>query len=152
MENHINKINMENKFDFKKIGAGYLFCFNAECPKKEECIRYAVSRQIPDGICVGQAVLPPACRDGQCKYFKKKQVMTYAYSFEHIYDKVLRKHYTEMRTRLTTYLGNNGMYYSYKHGKRGLTPDQQQHIRNMFADYGYSEYVVFDRYEKQYDF
>lgn len=143
---------MENEFDFKKIGAGYLFCFNAECPKKEECIRYAVSRQIPDDICVGQAVLPPACRDGRCKFFKKKQVVIYAYGFEHIYDKVLRKHYTEMRTRLTAYLGNKGMYYSYKHGKRGLTPDQQQYIHNMFADYGYPEDIVFDKYEKQYDF
>jgi hypothetical protein len=37
-------------------------------------------------------------------------------------------------------------------GKRGLTLDQQQYIRKMFAAYGYPEDVVFDRYEKQYDF
>lgn len=143
---------MENKFDFKKIGPGYLFCFNAECPKSEECIYYAVSKHIPDGIKIGRAVLPPACRGKDCEYFKKKEMVEYAYGFEHIYDKVLRKHYTGMRKQLTAYLGNNGMYYSYKHGRRGLSPEQQQYIRKMFADYGYTDDVVFDRYETQYAF
>lgn len=143
---------MENKFDFKKIGPGYLFCFNAECPKSEECLRYAVGKHIPDNINVGSAVLPPAFRDKECKYFRHMRHMKYAYGFEHIYDGVLRKHYTTMRKELTTYLGNNGMYYSYKHGKRGLTPKQQQYIRDMFARYGYSEDVCFDSYEEQYHF
>lgn len=143
---------MENSFDFKKIGPGYLFCFNAECPKKDECVRYVVSSHIPDDVTVGTAVLPPACRNGECKYFKSAQIVEYAYGFEHIYDKVMRKDYTTLRKILTEHLGNNGKYYEYKHGKRGLTPEQQQYIRELFAHYGYTEGVDFDRYVMQYDF
>ncbi len=143
---------MENRFDFKKIGPGYLFCFNAECPKREECIHFAVSRHIPDSMIVGKAVLPTACRDGECKYFKQLKTVEYAYGFEHIYDKVLRKDYTDMRLLLTEYLGNIGKYYDYKHGKRGLSPTQQHFINRLFARYGYTTPVVFDRYETQYDY
>ncbi|MBP3512306.1 MAG: hypothetical protein J6K19_09765 [Prevotella sp.] len=143
---------MENRFDFKKIGPGYLFCFNAECPKREECIHFAVSRHIPDSMSVGQAVLPSACRSKECKYFKLMQTVEYAYGFEHIYDKVLSRDYTDMRKQLTAYLGNRGKYYVYKHGRRGLSPEQQRYISQTFARYGYTDPVVFDRYETQYDY
>lgn len=143
---------MENLFDFKKIGRGCLFCFNADCPRKDECIYYLVSQHIPDGMELGNTVLPPACRNRECRFFKLARIVEFAYGFEHLYDKVLRKDYTQLRLQLTEYLGNKGQYYAYKHGKRGLSPEKQEYIRRLFARYGYEDAVVFDRYVMEYDF
>lgn len=142
---------MENIFDFEKIGSGYIFCFNAGCPKRDDCIRFVVGNHIPDNREIGQAVLPTAFKNHECRFFKQARIVEYAYGFEHIYDNVLRKDYTPLRKTLTLYLGNKGKYYEYKYGKRGLSPEKQQYIRNLFMQYGYTEDIVFDKYVMQYD-
>lgn len=143
---------MENQFDFKKIGPGYLFCFNDGCPRKDECIYHIVSRHLPDSFELGRVVLPGACRNHECKYFKRARQVEFAYGFERLYDNVRRKDFTMLRETLTGYLGGNGNYYAYKHGKRGLSPEKQAYIRWLFTKYGYGDCVVFDRYETEYDF
>jgi len=143
---------MENKLNLKEAGTDYLFCFNTQCDKKGDCIRFFAGQNVPDDMLTGRAVFPKACSNGNCKYFKQTSLVKYAYGFEHIYDKVMNSHYTEMRKLITQYLGNKGQYYKYKHGEKGLSPAQQQHIAGIFAKYGYTDAVSFDRYEMRYEF
>lgn len=143
---------MENMFNFKMRGRGHLFCFNAECPQRNDCVRYTAGQNVPDTRETGTAVLPAACRGKECRFFKPLQMAEYAYGFEHIYDNVTHKDYTLIRKQLTGYLGNRGRYYHYKHGKIGLSPEQQRYIRDVFGRYGYSSEVVFDKYVTQYDY
>lgn len=143
---------MENIFDFKKTGIGNPLCLNDGCPKKDDCVRYLAGQHIPDDMLVGPIVLPAAYKNRQCDYFKQVHVVEYAYGFEHIYDDVLRKHYTEIRKKLTAYSGNKGQYYKYKRGERGLSSEQQQYIKEVFEQFGYNDPIRYDRYAKQYEF
>ena len=143
---------MDIKIDFTKIGPGYVYCFNAECKQAETCVHYLAGSQVPADKEMGLAVFPGAFRKRSCRFYHEAKEVTFAYGFEHIYDQVRRNDYTAMRKELTLYLGNVGQYYRYKHGEKGLSPAQQKHIVEVFRRYGYTEDIVFDRYEQQLEY
>jgi hypothetical protein len=60
--------------------------------------------------------------------------------------------FVEMRRRITNYLGGNGTYYLYRNGKKWLSPQQQEDIRNIFRNAGYTDEVVFEKTKETYDF
>ena len=60
--------------------------------------------------------------------------------------------FVEMRHRITNYLGGNGTYYLYRNGKKWLSPQQQEDIRRIFSNAGYTDEVVFGQTKEEYDF
>ena len=57
-----------------------------------------------------------------------------------------------MRHRISGYLGGNGTYYLYRNGKKWLSPKQQEDIRRIFRESGYTDEVVFGKTKEDYDF
>ena len=93
-----------------------------------------------------KTVAPPVLGKPSCPRFLKAETVQVAYGFSHIFYDVKSRHSAGMRSAIRTYLGGKGTYYRYLHGEQPLMPEQQQWIRQLFAGYGYSGNVEFDRY------
>lgn len=129
------------------IPQNYPICFRTSCTKSSQCLRHQLVAQLPDGTTTGPAVYP-TCPDGEdCPHYRPCRTIRMAYGFESIYTPVRHVDYTAMRRQLIRLLHGNGQYYLYKHGQKPLTPEQQQAINDLFAQYGYDTPVAFDSYE-----
>ena len=53
---------MEQKYDFKQIPSGWRYCFNAQCPMKDQCLRFQTALALPDSYEWGEAVFPGALK------------------------------------------------------------------------------------------
>lgn len=56
-----------------------------------------------------------------------------------------------LRSEMRSYLGSKGQYYRYKLGQQKLLPEQQEHIKQLFARFGYKD-VDFDYFAEEIDF
>lgn len=142
----------KRNLDFECVPKGYMVCFTAACPLRDECLRFQAAQVMPESIEKGFCVYPTACKDGQCRYFEEARVIQAARGFGDIFHDVRRSDYAPMLAELRGYLGTGGTYYRYKNGRRLLSPEQQEWIRGLFRRYGYSDDVRFNGYVSTYQF
>ena len=141
---------MEQKF--KQIPSGWRYCFHAQCPMKDQCLRYQTAQALPENYEMGEAVFPGALKNGRCRFFRKDEKVVMATGFLIAGNSQMSERFRAMRLSLTRYLGGNGTYYLYRNGKKWLTPQQQADIRALFRRAGYKEEVVFGKTRVDYDF
>lgn len=139
-------------FNFESVPKNYIVCFAAECPLREQCMRYQAGLVLPAGMEKGYSIFPTACRNGQCRHFAQVREVQAARGFTTIFDRVRRNDFQPMTSELMGYLGTGGTYYRYRNGERLLMPEQQEWIRQLFSRYGYDEEVTFDSILTTYDF
>jgi len=143
---------MEKKYNTKEIPAGWIYCFNAQCPKHDSCLRFQSALEMPDNKEMGSAVFPGAIKNGECRFYRKDEKVTLATGFVVENNPRASHMFIEKRRLLTRYLGGNGTYYLYRNGKKWLSPEQQELIRNLFRQAGYKDEVVFGETKEEYDF
>lgn len=73
----------------------WMYCFNADCPRAAECIRFISAKFKPDDVTAGNAVYPDANLHASCSHFMRVYQFKAAWGFSHLYDQV--KH-VEMQT------------------------------------------------------
>lgn len=138
--------------DKRQVPAGYVYCFNEACPKREECLRWKVTQQIDPDLTIAKTVLPAVLSRPSCSYFRKAEQKVMAWGFTTLFAEVKSKDEADLRQQIKTFLGGNGTYSRYKSGQRLLSPAQQEHILDLFRKRGYSEGLEFDHYVTVYDF
>ncbi len=139
------------EIDMRQVPPGYVYCFNGECQKHEECLRYIVGQQVDKGLTVAPTVLPTVLRLCSCPHFQKAELMRMAWGFDKLFAEVKVKDGPVLREKMRAYLGGMGTYSRYKLGRRMLTPEQQEHIIGFFRKKGYTEGLEFDHYVTVYD-
>ncbi len=152
MINNVEITPLSDTFDYSCVPSWYVICTNISCPLKDKCLRYLTGLNTPDVIDHANCVLPKALENGQCRWFDPQKVVVNALGFIHLYDRVMKKDFTRMRKEVTRYLHGAKLYYEYKDGKRPLSPEQQQWIRNYVKSCGYDWEVEFDHYFEAYVF
>lgn len=125
---------------------GWCYCFNEQCHRKEECIRFLSCRYLSEGETSGKAVYPNAWRSGECKEFCQLHVIKMAWGFDNLFKDAKVSDAQTLRCRLRGYLGSKGQYYRYKLGQLKLNPEQQEYIKQIFRSYGYAN-ADFDHYD-----
>ena len=139
-------------FDFSKVPVSYQLCFNAQCPRSAECLRFLAGQHVPVTLPMGLAIYPSAVRDGQCEFFRHNNPVRVAWGFGTIYPP-LKPYFRSMaRKAVRDMFGSEGTYYRYHHGERKLSPDQQQAIAELLKKFDYYGPVTFEHYEYSYDF
>ena len=139
-------------FDFSKVPTFYQFCFNSQCPRSGECLRFLAGQHVPATLQTGMAIYPTAVRDGQCEFFRHTHVLRMAWGFDNIYTP-LKSYFRPMaRKAVRDMFGSEGTYYRYHHGERKLTPEQQEQVAQILKKYDYDGPVTFTHYENTYDF
>ena len=143
---------MKKRFNFNEVPEGYHLCFNSECEKHENCIRYLAGKHIPPVMMGGPAVYPNACKNGICPYFKQTRIIHGAWGLRNLFKDIPNKDAQILKAKVTNYLGGPVATFKYQHGEMLLTPEQQEEIHNMFKKLGYEHDLVFDGFTFIYDF
>lgn len=136
----------------QQMPAGYMVCFQQDCPLHDSCMRFVAGQNLPDDRQMGNAVFPAARQGDQCRYYHKYRVFNGAAGFNTLFNNVLARHSVQLRQAIKDHLGGNGTYYLYHNGKKWLTPEQQDWILSLFRRYGYTEDLSFDQYQQMFDF
>lgn len=143
---------MDKKYDSSQIPPSWLYCFNVQCSMHDHCLRFQSALEMPDDKVNGSAVFPNALKNGQCRFFRKDEKVTLATGFVVKDNPRASNMFIEKRHSITDYLGGNGTYYLYRNGKKWLSPKQQEDIRRIFRQAGYTDEVVFGNTKEEYDF
>lgn len=143
---------MSNKYDLSQIPAGWLYCFNEQCPQHAHCLRFQSKEAMPEDVNCVSAVNPSLIKDGGCRLYRKDEKVTLATGFVIKGNPHVSSLFVAMRQKLTDYLGGNGTYYLYRNGKKWLSPVQQEDIRRIFRHAGYTDEIVFAHTKEAYDF
>lgn len=127
-------------------------CFQSDCPQADTCAHFLASKFIIKGQVSGPAIYPTSRLNGTCVCYKQTGIIHAAYGFKALFAEIKKKDEKPIRNRIKKYLGGNTAYYRYHHGKRLLSPDQQEWILALFRQHGYTEELHFDGYRDIYDF
>lgn len=127
-------------------------CFQSDCPQADTCAHFLASKFIIKGQVSGPAIYPTSRLNGTCVCYKQTGIIHAAYGFKALFAEIKKKDEKPIRDRIKKYLGGNTAYYRYHHGKRLLSPDQQEWILALFRQHGYTEELHFDGYRDIYNF
>lgn len=127
-------------------------CFQSDCPQADTCAHFLASKFIIKGQVSGPAIYPTSRLNGSCVCYKQTGIIHAAYGFKALFAEIKKKDEKPIRGCIKKYLGGNTAYYRYHHGKRLLSPDQQEWILALFRQHGYTEELHFDEYRDIYDF
>ena len=104
-----------------------------------------------DDIKRGHAIFPNALKNGKCEFFAPLRIVKMAWGFDKLFAEVKVKDAPLLRSEMRSYLGSKGQYYRYKLGQQKLLPEQQEHIKQLFARFGYKD-VDFEYFAEEIDF
>ena len=89
-------------------------------------------------------------REGSCSLYEEGRRQRLAWGISRLYDELRAPDARWIRQVLQSYLGR-GVYYHVRQLRRALTPEEQEYIRELFDERGYTDLpLVFDRYEEVY--
>ena len=74
-----------------------------------------------------------------------------AWGFSHLYDQVKHVEMQTIKYRVMDVLGNRTTYYRVHRGEKHLTPEMQEQVKQVFAEYGYGE-PAYDHYAEEIGF
>lgn len=143
---------MKKIFSFKEVPEGYHLCFNSECKRHGDCIRFLAGEHLPSVVMGGPCVYPNAWKGGHCPYFKQTRIIHAAWGFRNLFKGLPTQDVQTLKARVTNYLGGPVQTFKYQHGEKLLTPEQQEQIRQFFVELGHTKDLVFDGFTFIYDF
>ena len=142
---------MKNAFEYGNLPSRISYCFTEPCPMKDECIHYLAGLYKSNEVQQGHAIFPNALKEGKCKFFAELRIVKMAWGFDKLFAEVKVKDAPVLRSEIRKYLGSKGQYYRYKLGQMKLLPEQQEHIKQIFAQFGYQD-VDFEYFSDEIDF
>ncbi|SFF98541.1 DUF6078 family protein [Prevotella sp. KH2C16] len=138
--------------NYQDVPASYKFCFNCECPLRDDCLHYLAGTVVPPDRQWGTAVFPNALNGGKCGFHRPAVKERMAYGFKRLFMDVKARDIAGLRQKVQEYLGGRTPYYRFSKGIYKLTEEQQRAILDIFAGYGYTENLAFDEYQESYRF
>jgi hypothetical protein len=144
---------MENLLESKNIPHGYALCFNEGCQLRDKCLHFQAYLLKPENQLGGPAIYPDAWKNGQCQRFNEAKLVQKAWGFTKLYHNVPQRDKAEARQSVRSFFSHGcGPYYRYHHGENMLSPEQQDAIMKIIANYGSTEGIRFDHYVMAWDF
>lgn len=143
---------MENNSGLNNRAAQYTLCFNAQCSKAESCLRHSMT-QYNTAQNARLSVINPLCYPAagkECPHFRTNKKVRVAWGFKTLYDNMPARISHAIHLNLEA-IFRHSPYYRYRNQKLGLTPKQQECIRQVCKKHGWNEEVVFDRYTEEYE-
>ncbi len=133
---------MENNSDLNNQAAQYTLCFNTRCPKAENCLRHSMT-QYTTAQNIRLSVINPLCYPAagkECPHFRSNKKIRVAWGFKKLYDDMPARISRAIHLNLEA-IFNHSPYYRYRNQKLGLTPKQQECIRQVCRKHGWKEEI-----------
>jgi hypothetical protein len=141
---------MKTNFDYKEVPRGYTHCFNAQCPRAEECLRFLVTRHIDSETASFQIINPAYIAEQQeCQFFKPDSLISFALGMTHLFDNLPHAKVNKIKGIIRGYFGRT-CFYRVGRKERLIKPEEQDFIRQTFIREGITEPPAFDKYIEQY--
>ena len=142
---------MKEEFDNLSVPHGFARCFNEQCPQASKCLRYiAAQNKAADYLYI--SIINPARypADGNhCECFKAAVKVRVAWGLKRLLDKIPYEDAVSVRTQLIRNYGKSGYYRLYR-GERGLMPQDQAYIKQVFHNKGIKEEPTYQHYTEEY--
>lgn len=144
---------MENNFNYQLVPHNYAHCFNEQCTRGAQCLRYLAAQNSTSQYNTLHIVNPKCIPNdmADCSFFKSTQKVSTAWGIRRLLDNVPHKKGTSMRKQLISYFGKNA-YYRIYHLERGLSPAEQEYIRQLFHKNDIVEKPQFEKYTEEFEF
>ena len=152
--NKKNKIKMDKSAIFSTAAVhGYIVCFAAQCPLKDQCLRWKVGEQMPTDRNFCQCINPHYQDVGtaQCPHFRKAEKVIFAKGMLHVFNDMMPKKVEAYVREQFLARHCRTYYYEYRNGERLMPPSVQEEIRQYFREAGWHDEIVFDGYEEDYE-
>lgn len=137
-----------SNIDFEEVPVWFPVCINKDCPRKDECLRYQATSALPAGHKTLFCIAPSQWESDGCPHFEEIRTVRMARGFSKLFDQVLQKHAAKLREDITSVLHGTRIYYECRDGKRLITPEEQEDMRQLVKRRGYTWEVPFDAYEE----
>ena len=150
----VNKKMMEDKeILFRQKAMSYLCCFNAQCPRREQCLRWEVGQYVDPEERTCHCVNPRyrLAQQGQCDLFRdNRPVLMHVGMKEHFYRDMPTHVERQIKARL---IGGScrSTYYKYHSGLRPIDPAMLAVIEEACREAGWTAPLRFDSEVEDYD-
>lgn len=141
---------MIEKLDYAMVPYRFEHCFNGSCKEASHCLRYQITRFLPDTIWA-VSVVNPACTDsdGKCKAFMPDTPVQNAVGMDHLLDRIPYPVAKNIKQRLLAAYGKN-KFYQFKRKERTFSSEDQRYVHQVFLSCGVEEEPVFDFWQPSY--
>ena len=135
---------------YEDIPKSFAVCFNAKCPMRKKCVRFAAAPGVCEHRKEGPSVFPSAIVDGECQKFVQLRVVRLAWGFKPLFVDVRHADYDKVRFAVIHHFRSESDFWRYNRGHYKLTPEQQEAIFDIFRRFGYNTKVLkFAHYKEQ---
>ena len=135
---------------YEDIPKSFAVCFNAKCPMRKKCVRFAAAPVVCEHRKEGPSVFPSAIVDGECQKFVQLRVVRLAWGFKPLFVDVRHADYDKVRFAVIHHFRSESDFWRYNRGHYKLTPEQQEAIFDIFRRFGYNTKVLkFAHYKEQ---
>lgn len=144
---------MENNLDYQLVPHTYAHCLNNQCTQSTQCLRYLVAQNSTTQNNTFTIINPKCIPEdtATCTFFKSIQKVRLAWGIKHLLDGVPYKDGSSMRRKLISHFGKTTYYRIYRM-ERGLFPEDQDFIRQLFRGNGIAKEPEFEKYTDEYYF
>jgi hypothetical protein len=142
---------MTKEIDFTTLPATYVVCWKHDCPLRDNCLRHLAANHVLKNRLVQSVNLNLVHPEtGTCDMQRPVRMIRVAWGLKHIYDNLPYKLKDAVYSQIHYGIGNT-TYYHYYNERKPIPPCTQEYIRNVFAQHGIKEPVVFRHYEEVID-
>ena len=142
---------MEENFNYQDVPKNYVYCLNNECTHSSDCLRFKVTLHVDKNISSFRTVNPVyVAQQKECFYFQSDRLTRFALGITHLFDELPHEKAVKIRNILYKYFKLN-MFYRIQNKQRLIKPEEQDYIRQVFANEGILEEPVFDEYVDRYN-
>jgi hypothetical protein len=135
---------------YEDIPKSFAVCFNAKCPMRKKCVRFAAAPVVFEHRKEGLSVFPSAIVDGECKKFVQLRMVRLAWGFKPLFVDVRHADYDKVRFAVIHHFRSESDFWRYNRGHYKLTPEEQEAIFDIFRRFGYNtKGLKFAHYKEQ---
>ncbi|MCR5641819.1 MAG: DUF6078 family protein [Prevotella sp.] len=141
----------EQETIFSEKAASYLVCFNEQCGKHKQCLRWQVGQYVPQELVACKCINPnnEQVVAGSCPVFRIAKPTRMAVGMRGFYhdmpgwqERVIKNNLIDIYTRTG--------YYRYHNGSKPIPPDVEEKIRAVCQKQGWDKPLHFDGYVESY--
>lgn len=143
-------------FDYTQLSSEYALCPHEACPRAEQCLRQLLFNGVPAERTYIRLLSPAAARRAagpKCPYFRPAEKIRLATGIEGVLRQLKRLPYDDAVSARHGVFGVFGKsaFYRIRHGKRLVSPAEQEQVRAVLRRFGLQEEPAFDGYIYRYD-
>ena len=136
--------------NYEDIPKTFAICFNAKCPLRKKCVRFAAAPVVFEHRKEGPSVYPNALNEGECAKFVLLRWVRLAWGFRPLFLNVRHADYDKIRSAVILHFRSESNFWRYNRGHYKLTPEHQEAIFDIFRRFGYdTKGLEFAHYKEQ---